>query len=60
MRVQEGRGDLLLLTNGTTRPVESWDRFTGEMRGRTIDSFDAPGVRGSPTTVRPLSITELH
>jgi len=59
MRVQEGSGDPLLLINGMTRPLESWDPFTRELQGRTIVSFDAPGVGGSPTTVRPLSIAEL-
>jgi len=59
MRVQEGNGDPLLLINGMTRPLESWDPFTRELQGRTVVSFDAPGVGGSPTTVRPLSIAEL-
>lgn len=58
MRVQ-GTGDPLLLINGMTRPLESWDPFTSELHGRTVVSFDAPGVGGSPTTVRPLSIAEL-
>jgi pimeloyl-ACP methyl ester carboxylesterase len=58
MRVQ-GKGDPLLLMNGMTRPMQSWDHFTGAMNGRTVVSFDAPGVGASPTSVRPLSITEL-
>ena len=58
MRV-EGNGDPLLLMNGMTRPMQSWDHFTPLMEGRTIVSFDSPGVGASPTPVRPLSITEL-
>ena len=58
MRVQ-GQGDPLLLLNGLTRPLESWDPFVGALPGRTIVSFDTPGIGGSPTPARPLSITEL-
>jgi pimeloyl-ACP methyl ester carboxylesterase len=58
VRVQ-GTGDPLLLINGMTRPQHSWDHFTRLLTGRTVISFDAPGVGGSPTTVRPLSIAEL-
>ena len=58
MQVQ-GRGDPLLLLNGMTRPLQSWDPFTRALHGRTVVSFDAPGVGDSPTPVRPLSITEL-
>jgi pimeloyl-ACP methyl ester carboxylesterase len=55
----EGEGDPLLLINGMTRPLKSWDPFTKELRGRRVISFDTPGVGGSPTPLRPLSITEL-
>jgi poly(3-hydroxyoctanoate) depolymerase len=58
MQVQ-GKGDPLLLINGLTRPLQSWEPFAGELPGRTIISFDAPGVGGSPTPLRPLSIAEL-
>lgn len=58
MRVQ-GEGDPILLMNGMTRPMQSWDPFIGALQGRTIISFDAPGVGASPTLARPLSITEL-
>ena len=58
MRVQ-GEGDPLLLMNGMTRPMQSWDPFIEALQGRTIVSFDAPGVGASPTLARPLSITEL-
>jgi pimeloyl-ACP methyl ester carboxylesterase len=55
----EGEGDPLLLLNGATRPLESWGPFTRALSGRTIVSFDAPGVGGSPTPVLPLSIPAL-
>ena len=58
MRVQ-GEGDPLLLINGMTRPLQSWDPFTRALHGRTVVSFDAPGVGGSPTPRRPISITGL-
>jgi poly(3-hydroxyoctanoate) depolymerase len=58
MRVQ-GEGRPLLLVNGMTRPMQSWDPVTKELSGRTIISFDAPGVGNSPTPVRPVSIAEL-
>ncbi len=58
MRVQ-GEGDPLLLINGMTRPMRSWDRFTRELPGRTVVSFDAPGLGGSPTPPLPLSIPGL-
>jgi poly(3-hydroxyoctanoate) depolymerase len=55
----EGEGDPLLLLNGMTRPLQSWDPFTKELHGRKVISFDTPGVGGSPTPLRPLSIAEL-
>lgn len=58
MRVQ-GEGDPLLLINGMTRPMRSWDRFTRELPGRTVVSFDAPGLGDSPRPPLPLSITAL-
>ena len=54
-----GEGEPLLLINGMTRPLQSWDQLTRLLPGRTVISFDAPGVGGSPTPVVPLSITEL-
>jgi poly(3-hydroxyoctanoate) depolymerase len=58
MRVQ-GEGDPLLLINGMTRPLASWEPFTRELPGRTIVSFDVPGVGGSPTPLLPISIAAL-
>lgn len=58
MRVQ-GKGDPLLLINGMTRPLQSWEPFVRELSGRTVVSFDAPGVGASPTPMLPLSIPAL-
>ena len=57
----EGEGDdpPLLLLNGLGRSLQSWDPFTRALSCRTIVSFDAPGVGGSPTPVLPLSISML-
>ena len=55
----QGKGDPLLLLNGLSRPLQSWGPFSSELKGRTVVSFDAPGVGGSPTPIRPLSIAEL-
>ena len=55
----QGKGDPLLLVNGLSRPMQSWGPFSSELKGRTVVSFDAPGVGGSPTPIRPLSIAEL-
>jgi poly(3-hydroxyoctanoate) depolymerase len=58
MRVQ-GKGDPLLLINGMTRPLQSWEPFTQALHHRTAVTFDAPGVGGSPTPRRPISIAGL-
>lgn len=58
MRV-EGEGEPLLLLNGLTRPLESWRPVTRELTGRTVISFDAPGVGGSRTPVVPMSMSML-
>lgn len=51
-----GEGPPLLLINGMTRPLHSWEPFTRELNGRTVVTFDAPGVGGSPNAVLPLSM----
>ena len=58
MRVQ-GEGEPLLLINGMTRPLVSWDPLTSALHHRRIVTFDAPGVGGSPTPRRPISIPGL-
>jgi pimeloyl-ACP methyl ester carboxylesterase len=55
----QGEGEPLLLLNGVTRPLESWLPLAAELPGRTLVSFDAPGVGGSPTPILPLSIGML-
>ena len=52
----EGEGPPLLLINGMTRPLQSWEPLIRALPGRTVVSFDAPGVGDSPTPVLPLSI----
>lgn len=55
MRVS-GEGPPLLLVNGMTRSLQSWGPFARELTGRTIVTFDAPGVGASPNALLPLSI----
>ena len=54
-----GAGAPMLLLNGLTRPLESWRPFTEGITGRTLISFDAPGVGRSPRTLLPMSISRL-
>ncbi len=54
-----GAGDPVLLLNGLTRPLESWQPFAQGITGRTLISFDAPGVGRSPRTLLPMSISRL-
>jgi pimeloyl-ACP methyl ester carboxylesterase len=58
VRVQ-GDGDPLLLINGMSRPLESWEPFSRALTGRTVVSFDAPWVGASATPVLPVSIPGL-
>ena len=58
VRVQ-GEGYPLLLLNGLTRALESWETFVDAMDGRTLISVDAPGVGASPITCGPLSIPQV-
>jgi poly(3-hydroxyoctanoate) depolymerase len=55
----EGSGDPLLLINGLTRPVSSWDLFVSALGERTVVSFDAPGIGASASALLPLSIVQL-
>lgn len=55
----KGDGPALLLLNGLTRPLESWNPTASALPGRTVISFDAPGVGGSPTPMLPMSIAML-
>jgi pimeloyl-ACP methyl ester carboxylesterase len=58
MRVQ-GRGAPVLLVNGMTRPLGSWDPFTQGMPDRTVVTFDAPGVGDSSPLRMPLPMQQL-
>jgi pimeloyl-ACP methyl ester carboxylesterase len=54
-----GSGDPVLLLNGLARPMESWTFFAGALRGRTVITFDGPGVGASETPVVPYSMPML-
>lgn len=58
MRVH-GSGPALLLINGMTRPMQSWDPFARLQTGRTVITFDAPGLGESPAALLPISIARL-
>jgi poly(3-hydroxyoctanoate) depolymerase len=55
----QGDGDPLLLLNGLTRPLESWEPFTRALGGRLVISFDSPGVGLSPAPRLPISMPRL-
>jgi pimeloyl-ACP methyl ester carboxylesterase len=55
----EGSGPPLLLLNGLTRPLESWEPFVAALSNRTVVTFDAPGIGESPEPIVPLSIKML-
>ena len=54
-----GSGDPVLLLNGMSRPMASWTSFIGLLEGRTVITFDAPGVGASETPVVPYSMPML-
>jgi poly(3-hydroxyoctanoate) depolymerase len=54
-----GSGDPVLLLNGLSRPMESWDPFAGALGDRTVIAFDGPGVGASETPVIPYSMPKL-
>lgn len=54
-----GSGDPVMLLNGMSRPMRSWSSFADELRGRTVITFDAPGVGASQTPVIPYSMPTL-
>ena len=58
VRVQ-GQGAPLLLLNGFTRPLESWEPFVEALSDRMVIRFDAPGVGASPVPYLPLTILQL-
>jgi len=54
-----GTGEPLLLLNGMTRPLQSWQPFIRATTNRRTVTFDAPGVGGSPGSALPLTIPAL-
>jgi pimeloyl-ACP methyl ester carboxylesterase len=58
LRVQ-GAGEPLLLLNGLTRPLESWEPVADDLGGRLLVSLDLPGVGLSPTPLLPMSLPAL-
>jgi pimeloyl-ACP methyl ester carboxylesterase len=49
----------LLLINGLTKSLDAWGPLVDAVPGRTIISFDAPGVGESMTPLWPLSMATL-
>jgi poly(3-hydroxyoctanoate) depolymerase len=54
-----GSGDPVLLLNGMSRPMESWSYFASRLPGRTVITFDAPGVGATDTPVIPYPMPML-
>jgi pimeloyl-ACP methyl ester carboxylesterase len=54
-----GTGPPLLLINGLSSRVETWDAFTDLVHDRTVIAYDAPGVGASATSWLPLSMRQL-
>ncbi len=60
MRIRvEGEGQPLLLLNGLTRPLESWEPMSRELDGRMLVSLDLPGVGLSRTPLLPMSMPAM-
>ncbi|HYO39496.1 MAG TPA: alpha/beta fold hydrolase [Nocardioidaceae bacterium] len=55
----QGEGEPLLLLNGLTRPLESWEPVSRELGGRMLVSLDLPGVGLSPTPPVPMSMEAM-
>lgn len=54
-----GSGPPVLLLNGLARPMQSWRYFADALEGRTVITFDGPGVGLSGTPILPYSIPTL-
>jgi pimeloyl-ACP methyl ester carboxylesterase len=52
-------GEPLLLLNGLTRPLESWQAFIAAVPGRTVVTMDAPGVGASDLPLLPPALPTL-
>ncbi|MGC1420403.1 MAG: alpha/beta hydrolase [Acidimicrobiales bacterium] len=55
----EGTGPALVLLNGLTKRLESWDPFVKALSGRTVVRFDMPGVGESQSSLLPQSISKM-
>jgi pimeloyl-ACP methyl ester carboxylesterase len=49
-----GTGPPLLLISGLTRDLEAWDHLTRCIQGRTVITYDAPGIDGTPARVMTI------
>ena len=54
-----GCGNPVLLINGMSRPMASWELVAGALEHRTVIAFDAPGVGASETPMVPYSMPML-
>ena len=52
-------GRAVLLLNGLSSRLESWEPFRAELDDRTTIAYDAPGVGATPVPFFPLSIASL-
>jgi poly(3-hydroxyoctanoate) depolymerase len=54
-----GSGPPLLLINGLSSRVETWNPLLDALRDRSVIAYDAPGVGASTTPCLPLSMSQL-
>ncbi|MBS4727973.1 alpha/beta fold hydrolase [Mycobacterium sp. SM1] len=54
-----GSGEPVLLLNGLARPMHSWVPFASWLPGRTVITYDGPGVGASDTPILPLPMPTL-
>ena len=54
-----GSGPPLLLINGLSSRIESWNPLIDSMCDRSVIAYDAPGVGASTTPRLPLSMSQL-
>ncbi|MDI3313138.1 MAG: alpha/beta hydrolase [Mycobacterium sp.] len=54
-----GSGRPVLLLNGLARPMQSWAWFAARLPGRTVITYDGPGVGASDTPILPLPMPML-
>ena len=54
-----GSGPPLLLINGLSSRIETWNPLPDMLRDRSLIAYDAPGVGASATPCLPLSMSQL-